>query len=87
MPMKRIGLIVIGLLALATIAVILLKRSRSTTVPPVAVRKAQAVGSVFVTTEFRADSKQNRFTISAPRAAASLCSVGRPEGALTEKYQ
>jgi glutaminyl-peptide cyclotransferase len=49
MSVKRIGIIVIGLLALATIAVILLKRRRSTTAPPtpVAVRKTQAVGSVF----------------------------------------
>ena len=31
-------------------------------------------------------TSQNRFTVSAPRAAASLCSVGRPEGALTDKY-
>lgn len=49
MSVKRIGIIVIGLLVLATIAVILLKRRRSTTAPPtpVAVRKTQAVGSVF----------------------------------------
>ena len=47
MSVKRIGIIVIGLLVLATIAVILLKR-RSTTPPsaPVTVRKTQAVGSV-----------------------------------------
>ena len=47
MSMKRIGIIVIGLLALATIAVILLKRRGSTTAlpAPVAVRKTQAVGS------------------------------------------
>ena len=32
-----------------------------------------------------ADSKQNRFTASAPRAAASLRSVGHPEGGLAEK--
>ena len=49
MSVKRIGIIVIGLLVLATIAVILLKRRRSTTAPPtpVAVRKTQAVSSVF----------------------------------------
>jgi hypothetical protein len=49
MSVKRIGIIVIGLLALATIAVILLKRGGSTTAPPtpVAVHKTQAVGSVF----------------------------------------
>ena len=49
MRSKRIGIIVIGLLALATIAVILLKRFRSATATPtpVAVRKTQAVGSVF----------------------------------------
>ena len=48
MSVKRIGIVVIGLLSLATIAVIVLKR-RSTTAPPmpVAVRKTQAVGSVF----------------------------------------
>ena len=49
MRSKRIGLIIIGLLTLATVAVILLKRHRSATVSltPVAVRKTQAVGSVF----------------------------------------
>jgi len=49
MSVKRIGIIVIGLLALATIAVILLKRLGSTTALPtsVAVRKTQAVSSVF----------------------------------------
>ena len=49
MRAKRIGIIVIGLLALATIAVTLLKRLRSATAPPrpVAVRKTQAAGRVF----------------------------------------
>lgn len=48
MSAKRIGIIVIGLLVVATIAVLLLKRRRPTTSPPaqVAVRKTQAVGSV-----------------------------------------
>jgi glutamine cyclotransferase len=46
MSVKRIGIIVIGLLVLATLAVILLKR-RSTTAPPVVVRTTQPVGSVF----------------------------------------
>jgi len=48
MRVKRIGIMVIGLLALATVIVILLKR-RSTTAPPtpVAERKTQSVGSVF----------------------------------------
>jgi glutaminyl-peptide cyclotransferase len=44
MRVKRIAIIVIGLLALATIAVVLRKRRPST---PVAPRKTQAVGSVF----------------------------------------
>ena len=44
MSVKRVGIIVIGLLALASIAVILLKRRPPT---PVALRKTQAVGSVF----------------------------------------
>jgi len=49
MSVKRIGIVVIGLLALATIAVILLTLQHSTTAPPtpVVVRKTQAVGSVF----------------------------------------
>jgi len=49
MSVKRIGIIVIVSLALATIAIILLKRGRSTTAPsnPIAVRKTAAVGSVF----------------------------------------
>ena len=49
MRSKRIGIIVIGLLALATSAVIVLKRFRSATAapPPAAVRETQAVGSVF----------------------------------------
>ena len=49
MSVKRIGIIVIGLLALAAIAVILLKRNRSTTTRPtrVALRKTQTVGDVF----------------------------------------
>jgi len=49
MKVKRIGIIVIGLLVLATIAFILLKRRSSTTAPltPVAVRKTQAVANVF----------------------------------------
>jgi len=48
MSVKRIGIILIGLVALATIAVILLKR-HSTTAPlmPVVVRKPQPAGSVF----------------------------------------
>ena len=48
MSIKRIGIILIGLVALATIAVILLKR-HSTTAPlmPVVVRKPQPAGSVF----------------------------------------
>src|SRR4030095_10998003 len=48
MRSKRIGIIVIGL-ALATSAVIVLKRFRSATAPPplAAVRETQAVGSVF----------------------------------------
>jgi len=50
MRSKRIGIIVIGLLALATSAVIVFKRFRSaraTPPPPAAVRQTQAVGSVF----------------------------------------
>jgi glutamine cyclotransferase len=49
MRSKRIGIIVIGLLALATSAVIVLKQFRPTTeVPPsAAVRDTQAVASVF----------------------------------------
>ena len=47
MSVKRIGIIVIGLLVAATIGVILMKRHRSTLVPSAPVRKAQAVGSVF----------------------------------------
>src|SRR5262245_55999225 len=49
MSVKRIGIIVIGVLAVATIAVILLKLRRPTTTAPptpVAVRKTQPVGSV-----------------------------------------
>jgi glutaminyl-peptide cyclotransferase len=48
MSVKRIGIIVIGLLAFATIAVILVKRRHSTTAPstPLAVRKTQTVGSI-----------------------------------------
>ena len=47
MSVKRIGIIVIGLLVLATVAVILLKRRPITARPtPVAVRKPQPVGSV-----------------------------------------
>ena len=48
MSVKRIGIILIGLLALATIAGILLKRRLSSTSPPtpVAVRQTQ-VGGVF----------------------------------------
>jgi len=48
MSVKRIGIILIGLVALAIIAVILLKR-HSTTAPlmPVVVRKPQPAGSVF----------------------------------------
>jgi glutaminyl-peptide cyclotransferase len=45
---RLIGIIVIGLLALATSAVIVLKRFRSArAAPPAAVRETQAVGSVF----------------------------------------
>src|SRR5262245_34186411 len=49
MSVKRIWIIVIGLLAVATIPVILLKLRRPTTAPPtpVAVRKTQPVGSLF----------------------------------------
>src|SRR5438128_7379098 len=49
MKSKRIGIIVIGLLALATSAVIVLKRFRSATAPPppAAVRETHAVGSLF----------------------------------------
>src|ERR1044071_1694135 len=49
MSVKRIGIVFVGLLALATIVVILLNGRRSTTLSPtpVAVRKTQAVGSVF----------------------------------------
>jgi glutaminyl-peptide cyclotransferase len=50
MRSKRIGIIVIGLLALATSAVLVLKRFRSATPAassPTAVREPQAVGSVF----------------------------------------
>jgi len=49
MRSKRIGIIVIGLLALATSAVIVLKRFRSAIAPPppAAARETQAVGSVF----------------------------------------
>ena len=50
MRAKRIGIVVIGLLALATSVVIVLKRLRSAAPPPpppAAVRKTQAVGSVF----------------------------------------
>ena len=48
MRSKRIGIIVIGLLALATSAVIVLKRFRpATAAPPAAVRETHAVGSVF----------------------------------------
>src|SRR5262245_51536053 len=49
MRSKRIGIIVIGLLALATSAVMVLKRFRSVTParPPAAVRTTRAVGSVF----------------------------------------
>jgi glutaminyl-peptide cyclotransferase len=49
MRSKRIGIVVIGLLALATSAVIVLTRSRSATAPPpsAAVRQTQAAGSIF----------------------------------------
>jgi len=47
MRSKRIGIIVIGLLALATTAVIVLKRFRTATPSPAAVRETQSVGSVF----------------------------------------
>jgi glutamine cyclotransferase len=49
MRSKRIGIIVIGLLALATSAVIVLKRFSSATPapPPAVIRETQAVGSVF----------------------------------------
>ena len=49
MTSKRIGIVVIGLLALATSAVTVLKRFRSATAepPPAAVRQTPAVGSVF----------------------------------------
>jgi glutamine cyclotransferase len=49
MRSKRVGIIVIGLLALATSAVMVLKRFRSATAaaPPEAVRETHAVGSVF----------------------------------------
>ena len=49
MTSKRTGIIVIGLLALATSAVIVLKRFRSAMAvpPPAAVRETQAVGNVF----------------------------------------
>ena len=48
MTSKRIGIVVIGLVALATSAVIVLKRFRpATAAPPAAVRQTQAVGSVF----------------------------------------
>jgi len=50
MRSKRIGIIVIGLLVLATSAVIVFKRFRSATAaspPPAAVRETQAVGSVY----------------------------------------
>jgi glutaminyl-peptide cyclotransferase len=46
MSVKRIGIIVIGLLALATIAVILLKHSTPAPLP-VAIRNTQVVGTVF----------------------------------------
>jgi glutaminyl-peptide cyclotransferase len=49
MSVKRIGIVVIGLLALATIALILLKHRRSTTASPTSVaihKPQQAVGSV-----------------------------------------
>jgi glutaminyl-peptide cyclotransferase len=48
MRSKRIGIIVVGLLALAASAVIVLKRLRSATAPPpAAIRGTKAVGSVF----------------------------------------
>lgn len=49
MRSKRIGISLIGLLALATVAVIVLQRFRSATTapPPAAVRETQAVGRVF----------------------------------------
>jgi glutamine cyclotransferase len=49
MSVKRIAIIVIGLVAVATIAVVLLKRRGSTTAPPtpVAVRRTQPAASVF----------------------------------------
>ena len=48
MSVKRTGIIAIGLVALATISVIVLQRRRSTTTPPpAAVSKPQAVASVF----------------------------------------
>ena len=50
MRSKRIGIIVIGLLALATSAVIVLKRFHSAMAPPpAAVRETQAVESVLDT--------------------------------------
>ena len=48
MSVKRTGIIAIGLVALATVSVIVLQRRRSTTTPPpAAVSKPQAVASVF----------------------------------------
>lgn len=47
MRVKRIGIIVIGLLVLATIAVIFLKRRHTVPSTPVAQRKTQPAGSVF----------------------------------------
>ena len=44
--MKRIGIIVVGLLVVATITMILLKRSRTPPPTPVAVHKPQLAGSV-----------------------------------------
>jgi glutaminyl-peptide cyclotransferase len=62
MSAKRIGIIIIGLLALAIIVLILLQRHRSTTMPPstVVVHKTQAVGTVFdydIVSEYPHDSE------------------------------
>ena len=67
MRSKRIGIIVIALLALATSAVIVLKRFRSATAapPPAAVRETQAVGSVF-RYEIVGEYPQDRIAIIQP---------------------
>jgi glutamine cyclotransferase len=62
MSVKRIGIIVIGLLALASVVVILLQHRRSTTIPPstVVVHKRQPAGSVFdydIVAEYPHDSE------------------------------